>query len=331
MIILIHSLLEPAPITGNVVHKIRVMTFNTWCGGEKSGLPLEQTAEVIRAANADIVGLQGLFSHGNQINSFAEVAGMPDENQVRTDNTKRLAEILGYHYLEQGIVVPSRGSVHPAGIISRYPLQATPNKRGVRVTIPEKGVSFWLFNMHFAYFPYQPYQLVSIPYEDQPFLTTEQEAVDSCNAARRFQLDRVLEEMQEAFETNEAIFFTGDFNEPSFRDWTVETAVAGVHPIRVRWPITRALEELGFVDAYRSLYTNPVRNPGFTWCSITKEDDPADHHDRIDFIMSKGNRAMLEQVEIVGEAKDKADIVVTPYPSDHRAVVATYGLLSPTN
>ena len=34
--------------------------------------------------------------------------------------------------------------------------------------------------------------------------------------------------------------------------------------------------------------------------------------------------------KIVGENKENADIVVSPYPSDHRAVVATFTLANQT-
>ena len=34
----------------------------------------------------------------------------------------------------------------------------------------------------------------------------------------------------------------------------------------------------------------------------------------------------MNEVKVVGEDKEKADIVVTPFPSDHRAVVATFTL-----
>ena len=37
---------------------IRVMTFNILHGGTRRGQPLSQTAKVIRAAKADVVGLQ---------------------------------------------------------------------------------------------------------------------------------------------------------------------------------------------------------------------------------------------------------------------------------
>lgn len=41
---------------------VRAMSFNLWHGGEKSGLPLSATADVIRRSGADIVGLQGTSS-----------------------------------------------------------------------------------------------------------------------------------------------------------------------------------------------------------------------------------------------------------------------------
>jgi endonuclease/exonuclease/phosphatase family metal-dependent hydrolase len=37
---------------------LRVMTFNIWVGGESGGQPLDQTAKVIQAAKADVVGVQ---------------------------------------------------------------------------------------------------------------------------------------------------------------------------------------------------------------------------------------------------------------------------------
>lgn len=66
-------------------------------------------------------------------------------------------------------------------------------------------------------------------------------------------------------------------------DWTEVVHDAGLHPAVVCWPATEMLQEAGFVDAYRKVHPDPVKRPGFTWTVLTKEDDPADHHDRIDF------------------------------------------------
>jgi exodeoxyribonuclease-3 len=118
-------------------------------------------------------------------------------------------------------------------------------------------------------------------------------------------------------------FIFGDFNEPSFRDWTKDAVNAGQQPIKVEYPTTKRIEELGFIDALREVYPDEVAKPAFTWTPTTPLDDPEDHHDRIDFVYARGKTISVLDAAIVGEKSPEADIVVTPYPSDHRAVVAT--------
>ncbi len=40
---------------------VRVLSYNMWHGGERSGLPLSATADAIRASGAHIIGLQGMY------------------------------------------------------------------------------------------------------------------------------------------------------------------------------------------------------------------------------------------------------------------------------
>ncbi len=115
----------------------------------------------------------------------------------------------------------------------------------------------------------------------------------------------------------------GDFNEPSGHDWTEEAAAAGNQPIEVDWPSTGALEDAGFVDAFRAAHPDPVAKPAFTWTPTSKPTVNWDHHDRIDFVLARADDLTVESAAIVGEARPEADIVVTPWPSDHRAVTAT--------
>ena len=44
---------------------------------------------------------------------------------------------------------------------------------------------------------------------------------------------------------------------------------------------------------------------------------------RIDYVYFKGEGLKVIDAKVIGENEENADIVVTPYPSDHRAVVAT--------
>ena len=121
----------------------------------------------------------------------------------------------------------------------------------------------------------------------------------------------------------EATFVFGDFNEPSGLDWTQAAVDADNQPIVVDWPTTRALEDEGFVDTFRDANPDPVAKPAFTWTPSSKPTVSWDHHDRIDFVLARADDLEVESAAIVGEKRPEADIVVRPWPSDHRAVAAT--------
>src|SRR5688572_30134166 len=181
---------------GNVgaAESIRVMSFNLWHGGDAGKQPLSQTLEVIRAAKADIVGLQ-------------ETGGYEKEKGGgRPDNGRKLAEILGWSYLDQG---------ERMGILSRFPIVTnTPRKWGATIRLPS-GREVRMFNAHLNHAPYQPYQLAGIPYSHGRFIKTAEEAVDEARKARGAQVERLLSELKPALASGQPVFATGDFNEPS--------------------------------------------------------------------------------------------------------------------
>ena len=182
-----------------------------------------------------------------------------------------------------------------------------------------------MFNVHLASEPYQPYQLLRIPYPDgkkAPFLETAAEAVVAAQQARGHQVKLLLEEVENVCNQKMPMFITGDMNEPSHLDWTAEAAKIGRHPHVVKYPTTSAIVDAGFVDAFREIHPNEIRKPGFTWTPRTKPDNPRDHQDRIDFVFVRGQGVKVVDTKIVGENATNANIVVSPYPSDHRAVVA---------
>ncbi|AMV38754.1 endonuclease/exonuclease/phosphatase family protein [Planctomyces sp. SH-PL62] len=288
---------EDAPET------VRVLTFNLWNGGDTGKQPLDRTVEVIKRSQADVVGLQ-------------ETGGLAPEGQPRPDRAAEIAERLGWHYLDQG------GRM---GIISRFEIVAsTPKKWGVKLALPS-GRWMYAFNVHLAHSPYQPYQLLGIPYGDAPFIATEAEAVRFARESRGSQVAEMLAEVKAVAEEGAPMVLTGDFNEPSHRDWTEASTKAKLCPLKVEWPSTRAVEDAGFVDAYRSVHPDPVESRGLTWTPTTKVGDPKDHHDRIDFVFVGGfdrPNTAVKAAQIIGESQEAADVVVSPYPSDHRAVVA---------
>jgi hypothetical protein len=110
-------------------------------------------------------------------------------------------------------------------------------------------------------------------------------------------------------------------NEPSHLDWTSAAATAGLHAIKVAWPTSLATVNAGFRDSYREIHPNEVAFPGNTWTPMPGINEV---HDRIDFVYSSGVGLTTTNSQLVGESAAKADIVATPYPSDHRAVVSTF-------
>jgi exodeoxyribonuclease-3 len=291
---------------------LRVMTYNIWGGGGNEGKPIDETVTVFRAAGADIIGVQETRLEGSVCTS--EYCPPEGDSVVEA-----IASELGFYFYEQ---TATNVALWANAVISRFPiLYSTSNDLGVAIDVGN-GNTVFAYNVHFTDFPYQPYQLLDIEYGDAPYLDSEEEAIEAADDARGPALTLLYADLKEAGDDDVAFIF-GDFNEPSFRDWTKDAVKAGQQPIKVEYPTTKNLETLGFVDALREVYPDEVAKPAFTWTPTTDVDDPEDHHDRIDFVFARGKNIRVLDAAVVGEKSPEADIVVTPYPSDHRAVVAT--------
>ncbi len=300
-----------APAAARADTVLTVMTFNTWGGGANEGRPVDETAAVIRAAGADIIGIQ----EARQESADCSEESCPPAGE---SVAAKLAAALGFHYYVQE---KSNDALWANAILSRYPIgAATPNDLGVAIDVDGRRV--YAFNIHLTDFPYQPYQAMGIPYGDAPFLKTGAEAAQAAEAARGVGIALLVEELKAAAGADAAFVF-GDFNEPSHRDWTGRTAAAGRHPFAVEFPSALAVEAQGFTDADRATHPDEVEKPGYTWEAIARPADVQVQHDRIDYVFARGKSLAIEQVRIFGEKSPQADVVVTPWPSDHRAVVAT--------
>lgn len=280
---------------------VTVMSYNIFRGGTMRGQRLSQTAKVIQEAKADIVGVQETRS--------------PDGV-----NAEKLAQLLGWNHH-----VNPRNRV----IVTRYEI-VEEMRDGIKVKLPS-GHHAYIFNLHLPSNPYQPYQLLGIKpkwhkHWDTPFIKTEAEAIAAAKEARGEEITALLKEIRSLPHKDAPVFVVGDFNEPSHLDWTEKAAKSGRHPIRVEYPTSLEMVKAGFADAWRTIYPDEMKKPGYTWTPIMKADDPETHHDRIDFVYFRGEGVKLTGAKIVGENKTNADIIVSPYPSDHRAVVATFTL-----
>lgn len=284
--------------------RINVMSYNIYRGGTMRGQPLTQTANVIREAKADVVGVQETRSPSGV-------------------NGEKLAKLLDWnHYAGR----------RNKSILTRHEI-VEQHIDGIKIKL-DSGEEAYVFNLHLPSNPYQPYQLLSIrpkwhPHWETPFIKTEAEAIAGAREARGNEISSVLKLIRSLPDQETPIFVVGDFNEPSHLDWTEKTAQAGRHPIKVEYPTSLGLAKDGFADAWRTIYPDEMENPGYTWSPLTKADDPKDHHDRIDFVYFRGTNIKVVDVNILGENKRNADIIVSPYPSDHRAVVATFTRTTP--
>lgn len=296
--------------TSTEAETLRVMSFNIWGGGANEGKGIEQTVAAIKAAGADVVGLQETRLEGDPCT--AEVCPAVGQSVAPA-----IAKALGWYVHDQ---TAENVALWANAVISRYPIGApSPNDLGVSLDV--NGKTVWLFNIHLDDEPYQPYQLLGIEYGPAPFVTTEAEAVKYATETRGPALDLLMADMELAAGAA-AVFVTGDFNEPSLHDWTAEAVATGRHPVVVDWPTTGRLVAAGFADAYRAVHPDPVENPAYTWTPAYDEAATDDHPDRIDFVLVRGDGVRVTDAGIVGEDGPRSDIVVTPWPSDHRAVVA---------
>jgi hypothetical protein len=113
------------------------------------------------------------------------------------------------------------------------------------------------------------------------------------------------------------VILTGDFNAASWRDWQIKQPTAV-------WPVSRALEDAGLTDSFRSVFPDIVAHPGITWTAGRPYPylPPNETFDRIDYVWV-ANMRVIDSV-VMGEAGNSQNgLSVTPWPSDHRAVLTT--------
>ena len=280
-------------------HQFCLMSFNILYGGTHLGQPLEQTAAVIRLAQADIV-------------VACEQWG----------NAEPLADLLGFtcHIV---VAPPYWKSV---AVLSRYPITET-FANGVRLEM-ELQQSVCVFGVHLTSTPYQPYRVRDKAY------TKKEEILDEARETREQELVVVLSEIRPLIEAGERVLLCGDFNEPSHLDWTLASAREGQHfGLEMLWPCSKRVTESGMEDAYRTVFPDVGQHPGHTWTSVPglgvggSERAEDEVHDRIDFIYYAGLGLEPRAASIVGENNRNADLVVSPFPSDHRAVAVVYQIV----
>ena len=271
------------------VNELKVMSFNTW-SVEETASGRAAIVDIVNKSGADIVGFQEL--------------GYETE----------IASALGW-YCHSG---PKNGTQ----IMSRYQVvEASDNGYGAKLELPG-GVYAWFFNTHLLAYPYQPYDL-----RDGKLSQNESAVIAAANSARGAEIDQVLADIASSVDTNDGslLFLTGDFNEPSCLDWTAAAAAATerTYDLKVEWPASRKVLNSGLADSLRTIRPDEVNDHSYSW---TTRPSTNEVFDRIDFVYFAGNKITVKKVENIGADKSNpyTEIEYPGYPSDHRAVLASF-------
>ncbi|MCA9060405.1 MAG: endonuclease/exonuclease/phosphatase family protein [Planctomycetaceae bacterium] len=301
------------------------MTFNILQGGGEAanvGFPnaafggsrIDELASVIHLADADIVGVQ--------------------EN-CRDD---RLLVALGPHWSRVGSIYSTR-PLEPVETSAFLTVARLKLANGRRVTI----VNCHWFPPRGGYGPdiVQAEMRKSSPIDSDIVAKNARENCAIPNGPRGY--NATLKPIRDSIANGDHVILTGDFNEPSHLDWTKTYSQSGRDrwvrnptemPLRfaIDWPGSKALADLGLVDAWRAVYPDEVQRPGNTWTPPYPTSTPGRRDygdqclDRIDRIYYFGSTITTVSAAVVGEHRDTADIVFpSQWPSDHRAVVAEFG------
>ncbi len=277
------------------------MTFNVWYGGDQ--IAYGQVAEAIKAAEADIVGIQE-----------------PD------GNLRRIADAVGFPYVDQRRYIISRYPLFDSGIGVKQRYGRVPYS--INGQDPEH-VNAWALigagevvavaNTHLSSDPYGP-EAVRDGQSADKVLALE-------NEIRVPEVRPLTTALAKIAARDIPVFLTGDFNSPSYLDWTA--AAVGTQPeikYPLRWPVSARVADAGLRDSFRAIYSDPVAVPGLTWTAGRPYPyiPPNEFSDRIDYVYAGGAATAISS-EIVGEQGNPAVAIgLNPYPSDHRAVVSEF-------
>jgi exonuclease III len=270
---------------------LRVLSWNIWSADANYA----KINEVIQTTGADVIGFQELGNVASVVSSLETATGED------------------WHSLGM--------------IISRFPIIDSSGGGALIQITPEQTT--WVFNVHFAPYPYQPYDL-----RDGTLAQNEAAVVAAAESARGGQADSLVTAITNsgAMAAGIPVFVTGDFNEPSHLDWTQEAADATARPydLKVEYPASKKMANLGLADTFRTVWPDEVARPGYTWTpgSPPPSVGANEVHDRIDFVYYSGTGVTAIDAVTVGidDTNPNTDIAITAYPSDHRAVLGTFVL-----
>lgn len=318
--------------------ELSFLTFNVWQEGTSVPNGLEKIHDIIVETSPDVV-------------CFIEVRNYKNQDWT-TKIVKALAQTGKKYYL--GYI---GGDV---SFISKYPLENgkqifknTDKGTIVNFDINVDGNIVLVSGAHLDYTYYAPnlprgyyggypnWKMIDDG-KGNPFPTINMDSILAYNL-KSTRDEAISSFINSVKSESKPVILMGDFNEPSFLDWTENTKNMFDHNgVVIPWNNTKKLNENGFIDTFRVFYPNELSNPGFTWPSFADKEKStswtplADERDRVDFIFFKGSGIKIKDVSIVGPKEsyvynklvtlntDKEKFIASnlPWPSDHKAVYA---------
>ncbi len=279
-----------------------VLVWNIWHGGNDESLPEDgrpHVIDIIRASEADVVLMIETYGSAPMI-----------------------AEALGfdYHLISSNLCIFSRYSItrHFAFEEAIAPF----NFGGVEIQV-EDSIPVLFFDTWLHYLP------------DTRLAPTDSTEADMIawekRGSRDEEIEAILGVIQPFIEKADdvPVIMGGDFNSHSHLDWTPATRDTFFHGgAVVDWPISRAMTDAGFKDAFRQMYPDPLTHPGTTWLSVNIDGERKFiRKDRIDYLYYTGEKLRLTQAES-RVAPDGQPFTFRGkqlmYPSDHGFVLATF-------
>lgn len=336
---------------------LKIFQFNIWNEANLISDGVNKIADVIAAADADIV-------------AFSEV------RNKNGDWHEKIIKMLK----DRGLTYYGQYGGGDVGLISRYPVTKTEiiadytdEDRGSLIAYYidlGEGKQIVVASAHLDYTQYalnmiRGYQggengwdMIDSNGDDQPTPVTDIPKLLEYN--KKSYKDETINRfiafsLQEKFD-HTPLFLVGDFNDGSDLDWTENTKDEfGHNGLVIQWPNSISLRDANFVDAYREVYPDELKNPGLTWpstadisffswvyLSIAHSGTPSwtpksDERDRIDFIYYRPEKYMPVAAYLVGPSEyiKKNEVSVNPgddpfllgdmpWPTDHKGVIIDF-------
>ncbi len=269
----------PEP-TNRTVDKLNLMAWNIWHGGRRHGREIgpQQVIDFIKDTGTDIIMMQETYGSGPLI-----------------------ADALGYYFYLASTNI---------SVMSKYPILETKTvydafRCGVTTIQLSQKQKINLSSLWIHYLP-------AWRRDSQDPAATAEKLISGEGETRHKEIREIIKLLDPYIRKADEIPFIigGDFNSPSHKDWTANTA-EWHNDLVVEWPVSKVMQEAGFNDSFREIKND------LTYASPTMTAERITY--RIDYIYYKGKK--LKAVDSDMHFKYKGI-----WPSDHPAVTTTLSI-----